>query len=232
MTRTGNQKCKKQLSKCGAIAYRSRASIYRRGVKQFSITPRLMKGSGSGLHVHIPSDGKPFSDSELVAIIEYTSPTSSRKYVIALVQLLVKVPEGFCVVRCDPPSATTWYKNGDQVQLQAGSTLKTTLADATHSVSVKTAGSNQQFSIESDLLYPITAEAGVHAVMTYAGDYMQYGYKSKLDCSSPRYNQLDEYEAVDPATGIKSQVCLVPDSGGLDTKKRHRFFKHERLYSH
>ena len=181
--------------------------------------------------MHVESDGKPFSDSELVAIIEYISPMGSRTYAVALVQLLVRVPEGFCVIRCDPLSAARWYQNGDQVQLQAGSTLGSTLEDATHSVSVKKAGSDQQFSIESGLLSPITAEAGVHAVMTYAGDYMQYGYKAKLDCSSPRYNNLDEYEAVDPASEIKSQVCLVPDSGGLDSKKRHRFFKHERFHS-
>jgi len=228
LTETGNKACKKQLSECKAITYRSKATIYRGGLKKFSITPRLGKGSGSGLHVDVASGANRYSDSELVALIEYTSPISSRKYVIALLKLLVKVPKKFCVVRCDPNDASSFYKHGDQVQLQAGSTL----SGPTHSVSVKTAGSDQQFSIESDLLLQITAEAGVHDVMTYAGDYMQYGYSPRLDCSSPRYNHLDEYEAVDPATGIKSQVCLVPDSGGWDTKKRNRFFLHKRLYSH
>ena len=229
MTETGNKACERQLRKCAYITYRSKATIYRRGVKQFCITPRLGKGSGSGLHVHLESGGKPFSDSELVALIEYASPTSKRTYVIALVKLLVKVPKHFCVVRCKQNEAgPTFFKNGDQVQLQAGSTL----SGDDHSVSVKTAGSNQQFAIPSNLLVPITAEAGVHAVMTYAGDYMQYGYNPKLDCCSPTYNHLDEYEAVDPATEIKSQVCLVPDSGGWDTKKRSRFFLHKRLYSH
>ena len=228
MTETGNKACEKQLRQCTLITYRSKATIYRRGVKQFSITPRLEKGSGSGLHVHLESGGKPYSDSELVALIEYTSPTSSQTYVIALVKLLVKVPKHFCVVHCDPNEAGSFFKNGDQVQLQAGCTL----SESTHTVSVKTAGSNQQFAIPSNLLLPITAEAGVHAVMTYAGDYMQYGYDPKLDCCSPKYNHLDEYEAVDPAMEIKSQVCLVPDSGGWDTKKRSRFFLHKRLYSH
>ena len=68
--------------------------------------------------------------------------------------------------------------------------------------------------------------------MHYCGDYMQYGKEAKVDCSSAGYSILDEYEAVSIRTGIKTQVVLVPDVGGMDSLKRRRFFWNDRLYSH
>ena len=54
--------------------------------------------------------------------------------------------------------------------------------------------------------------------MQHSGDYVQYGHDAKTDCCIEGYTFLDEYEAVDPSSGIKVQVSSVPDSGGNDTK--------------
>ena len=86
-----------------------------------------------------------------------------------------------------------------------------------------------------ELLIPITGQvAGVHAMMTYCGDCMEYGHTIKKYCSSDGYNIPGEYEAeaVDLSSGIEEQVCLVPDFGGSDSLRRRRHFWNYRLYSH
>ena len=121
------------------------------------------------------------------------------------------------------------YQDGERVQIVTG-TLRG--GDPTRMV-VRKCGSDDVFEISSKFLRAITSwETGVHAVMKYCGDYMEYGYTSRKDCTSDGYNILDEYEAVDPSNGIKAQVCLVPDHGGSDSLSRRRYFWNLNLYGH
>lgn len=105
--------------------------------------------------------------------------------------------------------------------------------DAARSVSAVKCGNNQKFSIHMMHLQLIMQSMqGCHAILKICGDYMQYGIKAKVDCSTADYYILDEYEAVSIRTGIKTQVCIAPDVGGIDSLKRRRFFWNDRLYSH
>ena len=211
------------------ITYRPKATIYRAGKKMFSVTPRGRLCSGSGVRAHVSSSGNAFTNSELVALLVYKAPSSKRSYCIAIIHLLQKVPGKLCVVRLRGGGAGPCCKDGDQVKLVGGSTL----AGEAHSVTVQKCGNPLSFQIMSDLLAPITGrQPGVHEYMPYSGDYMQYGHNKSLDCSATDYKVLNEYEAISPSSGIKAQVCLVPDVGGTDTLGRPRFFWNKNLYSH
>ena len=224
-----------------AITFHGKATIYRDSKKQFCITPRTLSHEGSGVRIHVASDRNEFSRAELVALVKYTAP-SKKTYSVAVTQLLKKVPRKQCVVRCGRAEADDdeeggsllsarrpSYQDGDRVIIISGSMA----AGDPSIMHARKCGSNQLIRIMSNLLIPITTnEPGVHARMKYCGDYMEYGHTVRKDCSSDAYNILDEYEAVNPSSGIKEQVCLVPDFGGSDTLRRRRHFWNTRLYSH
>ena len=76
------------------------------------------------------------------------------------------------------------------------------LKGSPHSVSMAHCSSGAKFSIVSGKLRPITGSIpGVHAVMIYAGDYVEYGHKGRLDGSTKVYHYLGEFEAVSPSIG-------------------------------
>ena len=211
------------------ITYPPKATIYRAGKTMFSVTPRGQLCSGSGVRAHVRSSGNPFTNCELFALLAYKAPSSKRSYCIAIIHLLQKVPGQLCVVRLRGGGAGACYRHGDQVRLVDGSTL----TGGAHSVTVQKCGNPLSFQMMSDQLAPITSpQPGVHEYMPYSGDYMQYGHNKSLDCSATNYEVLNEYEAISPSSGIKAQVCLVPDVGGTDTLGRPRFFWNKNLYSH
>ena len=232
---TGNHACRRSLQYAAAITFHGKASVQREGKKEFAITPRTSTHCGSGLSIHVPSDGNEFSRAELYALVKYTAP-SKAVYHVAVTQLLKKVPQKQCVVRCgtreaddDVDDDQASYRDGDRVTTVSGSIL----SDEPSTMQVRKCGSHQLLEIQSDLLVRITGrKAGVHLKMKYCGDYMEYGHSARKDCSSDGYNILDEYEAVDPSSGIRAQVCLVPDFGGSDSLRRRRLFWNTRLYSH
>ena len=226
---TGNHDCRRRLQYATAIEFYGQATIYRDSKKQFCITPRTSTCGGSGITIHVASDRNAFSRAELVALVKYTAP-SEKTYCVAVTQLLKKVPKKQCVVRCGPAeSDDDPYEDGDRVKIISGSMT----SDEPTTMHVRKCSSGEDLEIMSDLLIPITTnEAGVHVMMKYCGDYMEYGHTVRQDCSYPGYNILDEYEAVSPSTGIQDQVCLVPDFGGSDTLRRRRYFWNTRLYSH
>ena len=232
---SGNHTCRRCLRYADAITFHATASIYRDSKKQFVITPRSGSREGSGVSIHLESDRNEFSRAELVALVKYTAP-SAETYYVAVTQLLKKVPKKQCVVRCEPAESDSDdegdsrpYQNGDRVNIVSGSMT----AEGPSTMQVRKCGSNLRFEIGSDLLLQITTSVpGEHAVMKYCGDYMEYGHTVRKDCSSDAYNVLNEYEAVDPSSGIKEQVCLVPDFGGSDSLRRRRLFWNTNLYSH
>ena len=231
----GNHACRRHLQYATAITFHATASIYRESKKQFVITPRSSLREGSGVNIHVKSDRNEFSRAELVALVRYTAP-SKETYHVAVTQLLKKVPKKQCVVRCESAEADSddegdspAYQDGDRVNIISGSMA----SDGPSTMFVRKCGSDLRFEISSKLLVQITTnEPGVHAMMKYCGDYMEYGHTIRKDCSSDAYNILDEYEAVDPSSGIKEQVCLVPDFGGSDSLRRRRLFWNTNLYSH
>ena len=86
--------------------------------------------------------------------------------------------------------------------------------------------------VESEALVPVTDEAGVHHVIKYAGQYVQYSYDPAQDCSHARYDTVNEIHALDPATAVKTRVMLVPDKGGNDTLRRRRFWWYRKMFHH
>ena len=227
--RTGNRTCRSRLLRAPDITYHNRATIKRGGKKEFCVAPRSRTHNGSGLEIDVRSHGDAFSRAELVALVKYTGP-STKTYCVAVTQLLKKVPKRQCVVHCEPEQRRgRSYQDGERVQIVTG-TLRG--GDPTRMV-VRKCGSDDVFEISSKFLRAITRrETGVHAVMKYCGDYMEYGHSSRKYCTSDGYNILNEYEAVDPSNGIKAQVCLVPDHGGSDSLSRRRYFWNLNLYGH
>ena len=227
-TITGHKASRRLLQACKAVTYHASATLYRDGKKQYAVLPRRYEAVGSGVRVHVESDGNPFSRAELTALLQFVPPETTRTYEIAIVHLLKKVPKMQCVVMT-AQAAGSFFEIGDLVNIADGWTPGSPPRD----VPVKKCGGNQRASIHTDDLRLITeSEPGAHAVMHYCGDYMQYGKEAKVDCSSAGYSILDEYEAVSIRTGIKMQVVLVPDVGGMDSLERRRFFWNDRLYSH
>ena len=227
--RTGNRTCRSRLLRAPDITYHNRATIKRGGKKEFCVAPRSRTHNGSGLEIDVRSHGDACSRAELVALVKYTGP-STKTYCVAVTQLLKKVPKRQCVVHCEPNELEgRSYQDGERVQIVTG-TLRG--GDPSRMV-VRKCGSDDVFGISSEFLRAITSwETGVHAVMKYCGDYMEYGHSSRKYCTSDGYNILNEYEAVDPSSGIKAQVCLVPDHGGSDSLSRRRYFWNLNLYGH
>ena len=221
--------CRRRLQRAPDITYHNRATIKRGGKKEFCVAPRSRTHNGSGLVIHVRSHGDAFSRAGLVALVKYTGP-STKTYCVAVTQLLKKAPKRQCVVHCEPEQLEGCsYQDGERVHIVTG-TLR---GGEPSRMVVRKCGSDDVFEISSEFLRPITRrETGVHAVMKYCGDYMEYGYSSRKYCTSDGYNILDEYEAVDPSSGIKAQVCLVPDHGGSDSLSRRRYFWNLRLYGH
>ena len=225
---TGHKECRRLLRACKAITYHASGTLSRDGKKQYAVTPRCYEMNGSGVRVHVESDGKPFSRAELTALLKFTPPGTEREYDIAIVHLLKKVPKTQAVV-ITAQGPGSFCQIDDLVNIVDTWSIR----ENDRSVSVKKCGNNQAFSIHSSQLRLITgSRGGSHALMRYCGDYMQYGFKAKLACNTVGYSVVDEYEAVSVRTGIKMQVCLVPDAGGIDSSKRRRFFWNDRLYSH
>ena len=108
-----------------------------------------------------------------------------------------------------------------------------TNGDATVSVRLLD-GRGTRFSIRKSILTSVTSEqsSGKHAVIEHCATYMQYSNTSGVDCSRRGYEIMDEYEAIPLHSGIESQVALVHDSGGRDTKGRPRIFWLDNLYHH
>ena len=221
----GYAEAARNLRRCPTIRFGTKFTLFDNKVKLFTAAVSReedgVQHPGTGLRVHVASGGSDVSMSELQAVLSYHGP-SGATYVIAFVRLLQRVPARVCVVRgtCD-------FAVGDQVVLLANENLER------EAVRARKLGSRERaIRIESEALVPVTDEAGVHHVIKYAGQYVQYSYDPAQDCSHARYDTVNEIHALDPATAVKTRVMLVPDKGGNDTLRRRRFWWYRKMFHH